>query len=117
MVRHTEIFNEYKEGVRWVAGNGQRMVFWEERWCRNTPLKLEFPTVYSLAANPLAAVADYVDQSLDRPTCVEWMDTSIGHQSPWKEVWYGPVTPKVQFFMWTVALGKISTTDRLQPLL
>lgn len=32
---------------------------------------------------------------------------------PWKEVWYNRFPPKVQFFMWTAVLEKISTMDAL----
>lgn len=33
---------------------------------------------------------------------------------PWKEIWYSAVPQKVQFFMWTTTLNKISTMNMLQ---
>lgn len=32
---------------------------------------------------------------------------------PWKEIWYNGIPSKVQFFMWTAVLEKISTIDDL----
>lgn len=31
--------------------------------------------------------------------------------SLWKAIWFSPVPPKVQFFMWTVSLGMIQMID------
>ena len=33
---------------------------------------------------------------------------------PWKMVWQSKVPPRVAFFSWTVALGKILTIDNLR---
>ena len=32
---------------------------------------------------------------------------------PWKPVWHSKILPRVAFFSWTAALGKILTLDRL----
>ena len=39
---------------------------------------------------------------------------STGISFPWKMVWQSKVPPRVAFFSWTVALGKILTIDNLQ---
>ena len=33
---------------------------------------------------------------------------------PWRSIWRSKVPPKVALFMWTVALGKILTIDKLR---
>ena len=33
---------------------------------------------------------------------------------PWKNIWMAKVPPRVAFFSWTTALGKILTADNLQ---
>ncbi|TYG99882.1 hypothetical protein ES288_A10G231800v1 [Gossypium darwinii] len=34
---------------RWVIGNGKSVLFWEDVWCRNLSLKVEFPRLFRLA--------------------------------------------------------------------
>lgn len=34
-------------------------------------------------------------------------------EGPWRDVWYDKVPPKIQFFMWTAVLERISTMDAL----
>lgn len=34
-------------------------------------------------------------------------------RGPWRDIWYDKVLPKIQFFMWTAVLEKISTMDAL----
>ena len=36
------------------------------------------------------------------------------HFFPWKSVWRPKVPSKVCFFLWTVALGRVLTTDNLR---
>lgn len=61
-------FNEdFREGLSWLFGNGQRTSFWEDKWCGSIPLKQVYPTIFSLVANPRAMVADYLDLSHGRP--------------------------------------------------
>lgn len=49
--------------MRHQVGNGQRTDFWEDSWCGNMPFKHEFLMAFSLAAGPLAKVAEYITQS------------------------------------------------------
>ena len=35
---------------------GDRVKFWSDRWCRDLPLLLAFPTLYNFAANKEASV-------------------------------------------------------------
>ena len=36
------------------------------------------------------------------------------HPFPWKIIWSSEAPPRVAFFVWTVALGKILTIDNLR---
>lgn len=47
-------------------------------------------------------------------TCYEQMANADKVLGPRKSVWYNVVPLKVQFFMWTTTLQKISTKDMLQ---
>lgn len=38
----------------------------------------------------------------------------MDHLSPWKVIWYPPIPPKVQFFMWTTSLGRFQTIALLK---
>lgn len=46
-------------------------------------------------------------------SCMEYLDTLPAIDIPWKEIWYGPVPTKSQFFTWAATLGKILTIDNL----
>lgn len=46
-------------------------------------------------------------------SCYGHVATSSSICGPWNEVWYSGIPQKVQFFMWTVVLEKISTMDLL----
>ena len=37
-----------------------------------------------------------------------------GLNLPWKSIWKSKAPPRVAFFVWTAALGRILTTDNLQ---
>jgi hypothetical protein len=37
-----------------------------------------------------------------------------GFTLPWKSIWKSKAPPRVAFFVWTAALGRILTTDNLR---
>uniref|UniRef100_A0A2N9J333 Reverse transcriptase zinc-binding domain-containing protein n=1 Tax=Fagus sylvatica TaxID=28930 RepID=A0A2N9J333_FAGSY len=39
---------------------------------------------------------------------------SAGHLGPWKQIWKTGAPPRVAFFVWAAALGRILTTDNLR---
>lgn len=52
-----KFLNEYKEGMRWLVGNGQRTVLWE------FTLQTRISNSILFGSKFLAMTADYVDQS------------------------------------------------------
>jgi hypothetical protein len=40
--------------------------------------------------------------------------TLTGSSFPWKNIWRNKAPPRVAFFVWTAALGKILTLDNLR---
>ena len=50
--------------MAYVVGNGRRVKFWEDRWCREEPLKIAFPTLFTIATFKEAWVAEVWDNSL-----------------------------------------------------
>lgn len=50
-----------------MVGNGQGMSFWEDKWCGEVSLRVAFPSVFSLPADPRARVADYLEERNGSP--------------------------------------------------
>ncbi|TYI29742.1 hypothetical protein ES332_A05G338300v1 [Gossypium tomentosum] len=47
------------ESFRWLVGNGQSILFWEDAWCGDRPLRVEFPRLFRLALNKKGNVIDF----------------------------------------------------------
>lgn len=45
--------------------------------------------------------------------CYGYISLAIHYDGPWREIWVKGVPLKIQFFMWTIMLEKISTMDSL----
>ena len=41
-----------------IVGNGRRVRFWRDRWCRDSPLCMSFPFLFYLTVEKEAWVAD-----------------------------------------------------------
>ena len=55
--------------VPFVAGNRRRMKFWMDKWCRDEPLCVSFPSLYTLGVAKEAWVADLWE--IGRASCRE----------------------------------------------
>ena len=44
-----------------IVGNGQRVSFWRDRWCGDSPLCVSFPFLFALTIDKEAWVADIWD--------------------------------------------------------
>ena len=51
-------------GMMFEMGNGRRVHFWLDRWCRDVPLRKVFPSLCAIAVNKEAWVG--------RPRVVRW---------------------------------------------
>ena len=49
-----------------IVGNGRRVRFWRDRWCRDSPLCMSFPSLFALAVEKEAWVADFWDPLAER---------------------------------------------------
>ncbi|TYH19946.1 hypothetical protein ES288_A05G392700v1 [Gossypium darwinii] len=47
------------ESFRWLVGNGHSILFWEDVWCGDRPLRVEFPRLFRLALNKNGLVKDF----------------------------------------------------------
>lgn len=47
------------ESFRWLVGNGRSILFWEDVWCGDSPLRAEFPRLFRLALNKNSLVKDF----------------------------------------------------------
>lgn len=154
----------FREGVAFEVGDGMRVKFCEDAWCKDQSLKHDFPDLVDLVVDPIAMVVENMSfqngeivwnpifrrnlfdweiprviELLARPqatliilgqedrrawkpskgnefsvkSCYRHVNRLREDVGFWKEVWYNGLPPKVQFFMWTTILEKISTMDAL----
>ena len=47
--------------ISFSVDNGQRVRFWRDRWCGDSPLSVSFPTLFDLAIDKEAWVMDFWD--------------------------------------------------------
>jgi hypothetical protein len=40
---------DFKQKVRFEVGNGSRVLFWQDVWCGELPLKTLFPALFNIA--------------------------------------------------------------------
>ena len=68
-------------GATFSLGNGKSILFWEDVWIGDTPLRLEFPRLYDYCYNKTSLVSDcWVDgewridfrRSLDPSDLTQW---------------------------------------------
>lgn len=50
--------NQLKGATHMEVGNGRNVLLWEDIWCCPRPLRLEFPTIFNIAVDKDASVAD-----------------------------------------------------------
>ncbi|KAA3453163.1 TSL-kinase interacting protein 1-like [Gossypium australe] len=48
------------ESFRWLVGNGNLIIFWEDIWCGDRPLRVEFPRLFRLALNKSGLVKEFL---------------------------------------------------------
>ena len=37
--------------MSFLVGNGQRVKFWTDKWCGDTPLSLSFPSLFAISSS------------------------------------------------------------------
>ena len=47
----------FSKNVQFEVGVGDKVKFWTDRWCGDSPLQLTFPVVFGIASNKEAFVA------------------------------------------------------------
>lgn len=47
------------ESFRWLVGNDHSILFWEDVWCRDRPLRVEFQRLFHLVLNKKGKVIDF----------------------------------------------------------
>ena len=50
-------WEDFSKNIRFEVGVGDRMKLWIDQWCGDSPLQLNFPSVYGIASNKGASVA------------------------------------------------------------
>ena len=53
----------FSKNIQFEVGVGDRVKFWTDRWCGDSPLQLTFLAVFGMASNKAVSVA----------SCLEWL--------------------------------------------
>ena len=50
--------NFFKSSVHFEVGNGAKVLFWQDKWCGDQPLKAHFPNFFRMASSREATVQE-----------------------------------------------------------
>jgi hypothetical protein len=53
----------FKSHIRFDPGEGTKISFWDDVWCRDRPLKVAYPGLFNIASLKEASIADNVERS------------------------------------------------------
>lgn len=54
------LFKAFKNKISYRLGNGSTTLFWEDRWCGDSPLTDVLPCLYDMARNKMPSMANHV---------------------------------------------------------
>ena len=60
MERHSSWLDRFSAFVSFRLGNGKRIRFWHDVWCRDLSLKVLHPELYSIAVDKDASVHSFI---------------------------------------------------------
>jgi hypothetical protein len=159
-------WDDYFQHIQFVVGRGNRVRFWEDKWCGELALKDRFPILFSCSSSRGATLDTVLCRSAPRgagewnvtftrnfndwevemvaeffqvlssvavpnlvPDELKWKCNKAGVFDsksfyaalsnrprvlfPWKSVWKVKAPPRVAFFIWSAAWGRILTCDNL----
>ena len=55
-------WEDFSKNICFEVGLGDRVKFWTDQWCEDSPLQLTFPSVYGIASNKEASVASSLER-------------------------------------------------------
>ena len=55
-------WEDFSKNIRFEVGVGDRVKFWTDQWCGDSPLKLTFPSMYGIASNKEASVVSFLER-------------------------------------------------------
>lgn len=53
-----KLWDEFREHVKFVVGNGRSIRFWRDWWCGESPLAVSFPVLFSYCFEPEISVSE-----------------------------------------------------------
>uniref|UniRef100_A0A2N9J2H5 Reverse transcriptase domain-containing protein n=1 Tax=Fagus sylvatica TaxID=28930 RepID=A0A2N9J2H5_FAGSY len=121
-------WDNYFQHVEFGVGKGDRVRFWKDKWCGDIILMERFPLLFTCSTHRDGTI-DSMLTSLDPRGIREWnlrKDGVFDSRSyyvalnarprgcfPWKSIWAMKAPPRVAFFIWIAAWGRILTYDNL----
>ncbi|RVW17395.1 Transposon TX1 uncharacterized 149 kDa protein [Vitis vinifera] len=122
-----------------VVGDGRKMSFWKDKWCRTTPLCESFPSLFALTTSKEAWVNevwttfgkrggswspcfsrpfnDWEMKEVERLFCClggKKVNVDEEDRVKWLDSKDDLFLPKLSFFAWEASWGKVLTLDRIQ---
>ncbi|KAK2663141.1 hypothetical protein Ddye_001715 [Dipteronia dyeriana] len=101
-------------GLQVFIGGGFNTRLWQDVVVDSVPLKIVFPRIYALASNKKGYILEYGYWQHMTWACsfhrrLEEIDndSTTGFRLPWK----GKCPPKVEFFVWQLAKGKVHVAE------
>ena len=76
----------FSKNVQFEVGVGEKVKFWTDRWCGDSPLQLTFPIVFGIASNKEASVTSSLEQlgmNGEAGIFVSFKDQMIGRWVLW----------------------------------
>ncbi|MBA0721296.1 hypothetical protein Golax_008855 [Gossypium laxum] len=119
-----------KESFRWLIGNGNMKMFWEDIWYGEQPLRLEFPRLFRLVNNKKGEVVSSKVLALEEEDRLIWIHDNNGVFSLKKlskllikgvedisfafdKIWKLKVPPRVKSFLWMISINRLPTKEFL----
>lgn len=73
-------FDDFVKEINFKIGDGGKIRFWKDSWCKDSLLMTNFPNLYNIVTNKDALVKDYI---VGVNGLVTWNITFIRHFNDW----------------------------------
>uniref|UniRef100_A0A2N9FN40 Reverse transcriptase zinc-binding domain-containing protein n=1 Tax=Fagus sylvatica TaxID=28930 RepID=A0A2N9FN40_FAGSY len=113
-------WGNFVKHVNFEVGDGTKVKFWLDIWCGSCSLKEGYPDLFRIARDKEALGEDRLcwqgsaSGAFQVKAYYKALLPTAGRIIPWKSIWKTRAPPRVAFFVWAAALGRILTIDNLR---